>query len=144
MRSKSSNPVVREHFANAKVATVLVSILASSDSVESEGRQMKQYSGQDRTRDPAMNRNQPNFQYGQYGQHRQDNRAFSTASTSHQYRGRGYASSVSSRGLPSFEFGQSTGSGGSGRGGGYLGYRGGFRGGFGNRGSPSRRAGSRF
>jgi hypothetical protein len=28
--------------ANAKVATVLGSILASSDSVESEGRQMKQ------------------------------------------------------------------------------------------------------
>jgi hypothetical protein len=53
----------------------------------------------------------------------------------------GYASSVSSRGLSSFEFGPSTG---SGRGGGYLGYRGGFRGGFGNRGSPSRRAGSRF
>ena len=78
---------------------------------------------------------------GQYGQYRQDNRAFSTASNPNQYRGRGYASSVSSRGMSSFEFGPPTG---SGRGGDYRGFRGGFRGGFGNRGSPSRRAGSRF
>ena len=98
-------------------------------------------SGQDRPRDPASHRNQSNYQYGQYGQHRQDNRAFSTASTPHQYRGRGYASSVSSRGMSGFEYGPPTG---SGRGRGFCGFRGGFRGGFGNRGSPSRRAGPRF
>jgi hypothetical protein len=101
----------------------------------------RSYSGQDRTRDPAAHRNQSSYQYGQYGQYRQDNRAFSTASNPNQYRGRGYASSVSSRGMSSFEFGPPTG---SGRGGDYRGFRGGFRGGFGNRGSPSRRAGSRF
>jgi hypothetical protein len=95
-------------------------------------------SGVDRPRDQASHRNQSNFQYGQY---RQDNRAFSTASSPNQYRGRGYASSVSSRGLSGFEFGPQTG---SGRGGGFRGFRGGFRGGFGNRGSPSRRAGPRF
>jgi hypothetical protein len=101
----------------------------------------RSYSGQDRPRDPATHRNQSGYQYGQYGQHRQDNRAFSSASNPNQYRGRGYASSVSSRGMSSFEFGPPTG---SGRGGDYRSFRGGFRGGFGNRESPSRRAGSRF
>ncbi len=101
----------------------------------------RSYSGQDRPRDPATHRNQSCYQYGQYGQHRQDNRAFSIASNPNQYRGRRYASSVSSHGMSSFEFGPPTG---SGRGGDYRGFRGGFRGGFGNRGSPSRRAGSRF
>ena len=101
----------------------------------------RSYSGQDRPKDPAPHRNQSGYQYGQYGQLRQENRAFSTASNSNQFRGRGYASSVSSRGLSSFEFGPSSG---SGRGGEYRGHRGGFRGGFVNRGSPARRACSRY
>ncbi len=38
-----SSLVVRRLAVNAKVATVMGSFLASSDTVESEGRQMKQY-----------------------------------------------------------------------------------------------------
>jgi hypothetical protein len=91
----------------------------------------------DRPRDPASHRNQSNSQYSQYGSYRQENRVFSTASTSHQYRGRGNAGSVSSQGSSGGEYGPPTG---SGRGGGFRGFRGGFV----NRGSPMRRAGPRF
>jgi hypothetical protein len=91
----------------------------------------------DRPRDPASHRNESNSQYSQYGAYRQENRVFSSASTSHLYRGRGNAGSVSSRGSSRVEYGPPTG---SGRGGGFRG----FRGGFGNRGSPMRRAGPRF
>jgi hypothetical protein len=95
----------------------------------------------DRPRDPASYRNQSNSQYSQYGSYRQENRGFSTASTSQQYRGRGNAGSVSSRGSSGGGYGPPAG---SGRGGGFRGFRGGFRGGFGNRGSPMGRAGPRF
>ncbi len=98
-------------------------------------------SNRDRPKDPASHRIQSSSQYSQYGSYRQENRGFSTASTPQQYRGRGNAGSVSSRGSAGGGYGLT---GGNGRGGGFWGFRGGFRGGFGNRGSPRGRAGPRF
>jgi hypothetical protein len=88
-------------------------------------------SNQDRPRDPAQPRNQANSQYSHYDTYRSENHEYPPASNSQQHRGR--AGSVSSRGSAG---GGSGSTGGNGRGGSFRGFRGGFRGGFGNRGPP--------
>jgi hypothetical protein len=96
-------------------------------------------SSQERPREAVPHRNQPSSLYSQYGPYRQEFQGFPTGFQ--QYRGRGNAGSVSSRGSAASGYGHP---GGSGRGEGFQGFRGGFRGGFGNRGSPRGRAGQRF
>jgi hypothetical protein len=96
-------------------------------------------SSQERPRAAAPYRNQPSSQYSQYKPYRQEVQGFPTGFQ--QYRGRGNAGSISSRGSAASSYGHPVG---SGRGGGFQGFRGGFRGGFGNRSSPRGRARQRF
>jgi hypothetical protein len=99
-------------------------------------------SGRERPRESAPHRNQSSSLYNQTGPYRQEFHGFPTGYQ--QYRGRGNAGSVSSRGSAASGYSGYGQPSGSGRGGGPQGFRGGFRGGFGNRGSPRGRAGQRF